>query len=115
MASKIMNNKIVIVEDEFIIADDLALILGNAGYEVCGIGESYEEALAIIETHQPDIVLLDIQLKGKLTGIDLARKLREFNIPFVYLSANSNQGILEEAKTTQPYGFMVKPFREKDV
>jgi len=110
-----MKNKIVVVEDEFIVANDLALILRRAGYEVCGIGDSYEEALAIIEKHKPDIVLLDIHLKGKLTGIDLARKLREYNIAFVYLSANSNQRVLEEAKATQPYGFMVKPFREKDV
>lgn len=110
-----MNKKIVVVEDEFIIANDLAVILKKAGYDVCGIAESYEEALTIVEDHQPDIVLLDIHLKGELSGIDLARKLRGLNIAFVYLSANSNQAILEQAKATQPYGFMVKPFRERDV
>lgn len=110
-----MNNKILIVEDEFIVANDLAMILRRAGYEVCGIGDSYDEGLEIVESLHPDIVLLDIHLKGKKTGIDLARKLREYNIAFVYLSANSNQRVLEEAKTTQPYGFLVKPFREKDV
>jgi YesN/AraC family two-component response regulator len=54
-------------------------------------------------------------LKGKRTGIDLARQLREGNIAFIYLSANSNEEILSEAKTTEPYGFIVKPFREKDL
>jgi DNA-binding NtrC family response regulator len=110
-----MNNKIVIVEDEFIVANDLAMILRRAGYDVAGIGDSFDEGLSIVEKVQPDIVLLDIHLKGKKTGIDLARKLRDLNIAFVYLSANSNQKVLEEAKTTQPYGFLVKPFREKDV
>jgi transcriptional regulator with GAF, ATPase, and Fis domain len=59
--------------------------------------------------------LLDIYLKGSLTGIDLAIILNEKNIPFVYLSANSNQSILEQAKLTQPYGFMIKPFREQEI
>ncbi len=61
------------------------------------------------------MVLLDIMLQGNLTGIDLAKNLREKNIPFVYLSANSNRQILDAAKATRPYGFLVKPFREKDV
>ncbi|MDP9076137.1 MAG: sigma 54-interacting transcriptional regulator [Bacteroidota bacterium] len=110
-----MNKKILIVEDEFIIADDLSFILKNAGYDVCGIADSFEEATQMISEHLPELVLLDIHLKGRLTGIDLARWLSELNIAFVYLSANSNQKILEEAKATNPYGFMVKPFREKDV
>jgi DNA-binding NtrC family response regulator len=110
-----MNKKILIVEDEFIVANDLSIILGDAGYDVCGIADSVEEAREMISKHQPELVLLDIHLKGRLTGIDLARQLSEQNIAFVYLSANSNQKILEEAKSTSPYGFMVKPFREKDV
>lgn len=110
-----MNKKILIVEDEFIVANDLSLILENAGYDVCGIADSVEEARELIAKYKPQLVLLDIHLKGKLTGIDLAHQLTEENIAFVYLSANSNQKILEEAKATQPYGFMVKPFREKDV
>src|ERR1700688_3246491 len=69
----------------------------------------------LIGADKPDFVLLDIFLKGKLTGIDLAKQLAEDNIPFVYLSANSNEEILNAAKATQPYGFLVKPFREKDL
>jgi DNA-binding NtrC family response regulator len=110
-----MSKKILIVEDEFIVANDLSMMLENAGYDVCGIADSVEEATQMIEKYQPELVLLDIHLKGRLTGIDLAYKLSELNIAFVYLSANSNQKILEEAKATNPYGFMVKPFREKDV
>lgn len=110
-----MREKILIVEDEFIVANDLRLTLERAGYRVCGIAGSVDESLDIIAEQNPAIVLLDIQLKGKLTGIDLAKQLNERNIAFVYLSANSNQSILEAARATQPYGFLVKPFREKDV
>jgi DNA-binding NtrC family response regulator len=110
-----MSVKVLIVEDEFIVANDLRVVLIQAGYKIIGIAASAEEADDHIQRDKPDIVLLDIQLKGKLTGIDLARKLRAENIAFVYLSAYSNQKILEEAKTTEPYGFLVKPFRETDL
>lgn len=110
-----MNEKVLIVEDQFIEANDLRLMLEKAGYHVSGIARSVQKALEIIAEERPSLVLLDIYLKGKLTGIDLAKKLREENIAFVYLSANSNQDVLAEAKATQPYGFLVKPFREKDV
>ena len=79
------------------------------------IADSVPEALQVIEKDTPDMVLLDIRLKGKLTGIDLAHRLKESLIPFIYLSANSNKSVLEEAKKTNPYGFLVKPFREKDI
>jgi len=110
-----MTEPVLIVEDEFIVANDLQIILEKAGYRVCGIAASVEEARDIIREHKPDLVLLDIYLKGKLTGIDLAHELRQQYIPFVYLSANSNQRVLEAAKATEPYGFLVKPFRAKDV
>lgn len=110
-----MNKKILIVEDEFIVANNLRLILEEVGYAISGIAASVGEAQECIQRHKPDLVLLDIRLKGKLSGIDIARKLRADHIPFVYLSANANQAILEEAKTTEPYGFLVKPFREKDL
>jgi DNA-binding NtrC family response regulator len=110
-----MSKKILIVEDEFIVANDLRLILDREGYLVCGVAASVQEARELIKQQKPRLVLLDIHLKGKLTGIDLAKQLREEDIAFVYLSANSNQRVLEEAKATEPYGFLVKPFREKDV
>src|ERR1044071_5167110 len=110
-----MSKRILIVEDEMIVASDLRLILEKAGYTINGIAASGNEAQEYIQQHKPDMVLLDIRLKGKLSGIDIARKLRAGNIPLIYLSANSNQAILEEAKATEPYGFLVKPFREKDL
>jgi len=110
-----MGNKVLIVEDEFIVANDLRLVLQQAGYKVSGIAASWKEASEELKKDKPDMVLLDIQLKGKLSGIDLAWKLKKENIAFVYLSAYSSQQVLEEAKTTEPYGFLVKPFREKDL
>ena len=110
-----MNKKIIIVEDEFIVSEDLRLIVEKAGNTVPGVAASVEEAIALIDLHKPGLVLLDINLEGKLTGIDLGRILKEEAIPFIYISAYSNQSILEAANATQPYGFLVKPFREKDV
>ncbi|MDB4903598.1 MAG: response regulator [Mucilaginibacter sp.] len=110
-----MNNKVLIVEDQYIEAKNLKVILQKAGYQVSGIARSANEALKIIEEDYPDLVLLDIYLQGKLTGIDLAKVLRDKNIAFIYLSANSNRQTLDAAKATKPYGFLVKPFREKDV
>ncbi len=110
-----MNKKVLIVEDQFVEANDLQLILRKAGYEVCGIARSVPIAQEMIKKEKPGLVLLDIFLKGKLTGIDLAKQLRAENIAFIYLSANSNEHILAAAKTTEPDGFILKPFREKDL
>jgi len=110
-----MKQKILIVEDEFIVANDLRIMLEKAGYKVCGIAPSVVKALELIESKEPSWILLDIFLQGDKTGIDLAGQLTEMGIPFIYISANTNQGILEAAKATLPYGFLVKPFREKDL
>jgi two-component system, NtrC family, response regulator HydG len=107
--------KILIVEDEFIVANDLKIILKKAGYEVVGIAPSVPQARELIKSKKPDWVLLDIILKGDETGIDLAWELTEVKIPFLFISANTNESTLEAVKKTQPYGFMVKPFREKDL
>ncbi len=110
-----MSIRIMIVEDQFIEANNLKHNLLGAGYEVCSIARSVPIALTIIEKEKPELVLLDIFLQGPLTGIDLARTLEKKNIPFVYLSANSNKDVLDAAKSTRPYGFLVKPFRKTDV
>lgn len=110
-----MKNKILIVEDQFIEANNLRMVLKAAGYHVCTIARSVQEALKIISTEQPDLVMLDIFLNGDQTGIELAVILKKQNIPFIYLSANSDQHTFALAKQTNPYGFLVKPFREKDV
>jgi formate hydrogenlyase transcriptional activator len=105
----------LVVEDEFLIANDLRRILTKAGYEVLGLAESGAEARALVAQAAPGIVLLDIFLKGNETGIELAHWLREQRIPFIFLSANLTDSVLADAKVTQPFGFLNKPFREKDV
>jgi two-component system, NtrC family, response regulator HydG len=110
-----MKAKILIVEDQFIEANSLRLMLKKAGYQIFPIAHSVDDALQILECQKPEIVMLDIRLQGVLTGIDLATTLKKMNIPFVYLSANSDKQVLNAAIATKPYGFLVKPFREKDV
>lgn len=110
-----MKEKILIVEDEFIVANDLKMMLKRAGHEVVGIAASVTQAREIIAAKNPDWVLLDIMLQGDLTGIDLAWELVSQKRPFLYISANTNQSVLEKVKETEPYGFLVKPFREKDL
>jgi two-component system response regulator HydG len=110
-----LNAKLLIVEDQFIEANNLRGILKAAGYHVLPLASSVPEALQVLKKERPDLVLLDIYLDGSQTGIDLALMLRAWDIAFVYLSANSDRAILERAKATKPYGFLVKPFRKKDV
>jgi two-component system response regulator HydG len=107
--------KILIVEDQYIEASNLELMLLRAGYAVCEIVRSVGAALKSIIIERPDMVLLDIQLQGRLTGVDLGHMLSQKNIPFIYISANSRQQILDAAKVTKPSGFVLKPFREKDI
>src|SRR6185437_5493261 len=110
-----MNRKILIVEDEMIVATDLRMMLERNNFIVTGIARSYEKALELIAEGKPEMVLLDIFLTGKLTGIDLAKKLKEKGLAFIYLSANANEEVLSAAKKTEPCDFIVKPFREKDL
>jgi DNA-binding NtrC family response regulator len=110
-----MKDKILIVEDELIVARDIRKTLERNGFKVEGVARTAEKALELVEETSPSLVLVDIFLKGNLTGIDLAAHLNKKGIPFIYVSANSNQQVLEAAKATDPYGFIVKPFREKDL
>jgi DNA-binding NtrC family response regulator len=110
-----MKETILIVEDELIVARDIRKTLERNGYKVAGVARTAEKAISMVETFNPSLVLVDIFLKGNLTGIDLAKQLNHKGIPFIYVSANSNQQVLEAAKATYPFGFIVKPFREKDL
>lgn len=110
-----MSQKVLIVEDQFIEANSLQIMLEKAGYEVCGIARTVADAELMIEKNKPTLALVDIQLKGPSSGIELAGILKEKNIAFIYVSANSNQETLLKAKATQPYGFIVKPFRVRDL
>jgi DNA-binding LytR/AlgR family response regulator len=108
--------KILIVEDEMIIAANISLQLTMLGYEVTGIIPRGEEALLHIKGQQPDIVLLDINLKGKIDGIETALIMQEdFNIPIIYLTANADEANFNRAKATNPYAFISKPFKKLDL
>ncbi|HTI94047.1 MAG TPA: sigma-54 dependent transcriptional regulator [Puia sp.] len=112
MAVKI---KILIVEDQFIEANNIRLLLKEAGYTVLPLAASVTQALEVLRQESADLVLLDILLEGEQSGIDLAKILKSRGTPFIYLSANSDQNTLDSAKETEPYGFLVKPLRKKDV
>jgi len=108
--------KILIVEDEMIIAANTSLQLTNLGYEVSGIVSRGEEALVHIEKNLPDIILLDIRLKGKLDGIETAQEMQKnFDIPIIYLTSNVDDANFERAKKTNPYAFISKPFKKLDL
>jgi two-component system response regulator LytT len=105
--------KVLVVEDEMVIAMDLCDKLEELGYQVLDPVSSVAEALACLENETPDIA---IQLEGKKTGIDLGRILREQNkIPFIYLTSNTDQRTVEDAKVTLPYAFLRKPFQLDDL
>ncbi|WP_194776779.1 LytR/AlgR family response regulator transcription factor [Pararhodonellum marinum] len=108
--------KILIVEDELVIAEDLKDILEEMGYEVCGIAVSAREALAMIEEKSPDLALLDIHIKGGKDGIALAAEINEhYHLPFIMLTSYSDMQTLNRAKEVHPYGYLVKPYNEKDI
>lgn len=108
--------KILIVEDEMIIAANISLQLTQLGYEITGIIPRGEDALLNIEDNKPDILLLDINLKGKLDGIETAQAMQKtHNIPVIYLTANIDDDHFNRAKQTHPYGFISKPFKKLDL
>lgn len=108
--------RILIVEDEMIIGAKVSMFLTELGYEVTGILPRAEEVLLQLEENKPDIVLLDIQLKGSMDGIALAQVLqKEYQIPVIFLTANTDDATFQRAKETKPYAFLSKPFRKTDL
>ena len=107
-------SKILIVEDEIIIADSIKRYLTQMGYDITGIAISYEQALDILGEVKPDIILLDIHLNGRKTGIDLANYIRtNLHIPYIYLSAQISSDVFHAAKLTRPSGFINKPIQKE--
>lgn len=108
--------KILIVEDEMIIAANISLQLSALGYEVTGIIPRGEEALEHVKQNKPDIILMDIQLKGELDGIETVKLiLQHHKIPVIYLTANADDAHFAKAKETHPYAFISKPFKKLDL
>ncbi len=107
---------IFIVEDELIEAEDIRQTLEKQGYHVAGICRSGESALAAFKSIQPDLVLLDIHLAGTMDGIDTAEQVHtRYNIPVIFLTAHADEASLERAKVTEPYGYVLKPFDEREL
>jgi len=106
--------KILVVEDENIVALGIKKMLKGMGFRVPSIAASGEEAIQKAEITFPDLVLMDIMLKGKIDGIKAAETIYgAMDIPVVYLTAYSDDKILERSKKTKPYGYLTKPFEEK--
>jgi two-component system cell cycle sensor histidine kinase/response regulator CckA len=108
--------RILIVEDERIVAMGLEAQLHNLGYEVVGHEASGAQAVETAERLQPDLVLMDIRLHGDMDGVEAARLIRRrCRVPVVFLTAYSNQSILERAKVTEPYGYILKPYEDREL
>lgn len=110
------SHKILIVEDEYIIANDIQASLEKMGYNVCGMVASGEKAITAVKEKQPDLVLMDIMLKGEMDGVAAAEIIKsEFDISVIYLSAYSDEEVLKRAKKTLPFGYLIKPFRDREL
>ena len=108
--------KILMVEDDMIIAADISMQLTKLGYEVVGINTRGEDALNTIENNRPDIVLMDIILTGKMNGIEAARIILEkFQVPVIFLTSNSDDATFQQALTAKPYAFISKPFQKSNL
>jgi DNA-binding LytR/AlgR family response regulator len=107
---------IFIVEDESIVAKDIQNNLIKLGYNVVGIANNGKEAIALIKELVPDVVLMDIMIKGELTGIEVAEQIKKIvNVPVIFLTAYADESTLSRAKVTEPYGYILKPFKEIDL
>ncbi len=113
---KMTDAKILVVEDENIVALEIKKRLQKLGYIVPGVASTGEDAISKVEGILPDLVLMDIMLKGEIDGIHAAGEIRKrFNIPVIYLTAYSDEETLQRAKFTEPYGYILKPFEEDDL
>jgi len=106
---------ILVVEDESIVSKDIQNSLKKIGYNVIGACNNAQEAIDIATELHPDVVLMDIMLKGNLTGIAAAEQIKLLNIPVIFLTAYADEATLAKAKITEPYGYILKPFKEKDL
>lgn len=108
--------KILVVEDEWIIANDIRTSLDGLGYSVTAIASSANEALEQVEQNRPDLVLMDIMLQGPSDGIEAAKIIgAQYNIPLIYVTANADAHTIDRARGTSPYAYLVKPFEDREL
>lgn len=110
------DTRILIVEDEPLIAEDIRDYLEKLDYRIIGVANSGEEALDMLANRQVDLALLDIYIEGTIDGIEVAEVINKtYKIPFLFLTSLSDSHTIERAKHTYPYGYIVKPFDERDL
>jgi PAS domain S-box-containing protein len=108
--------RILVVEDEGIIAEDIQMSLQDLGYEIAGIVATGEDAMRVAQEKRPDLVLMDVVLQGELDGIEAANRIHTCcKIPIIYLTAYSDDKVLERAKNSEPFGYLIKPFRDREL
>ena len=108
--------KIMVVEDSIVVSRDIGARLANLGYGVAATAVTGQEAIDKAEETQPDLILMDINLKGPMDGVEAAEQIhKRLDIPIVYLTAQSDEGTLKRAKLTGPFGYLLKPFDERDL
>ena len=108
------DDRILIVEDEAVVAMDLEDRLASLGYQLVDQAVSAEEAVRLTQEHRPDLVLMDIRLRGDMDGIAAAQAIhRRFQIPVIFLTAYSDDETLARAKLAEPFGYLLKPFNDR--
>lgn len=107
---------VLVIEDESIVSKDIQHSLKKLGYNVVGAASTGEKAIELAAELKPDVVLMDIMLKGQMTGIEAAEQIKSnMSVPVIYLTAYADEGTLAKAKVTEPYGYIIKPFKEIDI
>lgn len=112
---KMGHTKILVAEDDSIVSLDIQRVLESFGYKVPFVASSGEDAIRIAQKMQPDLILMDISLKGDLDGIEAASEIKNLNIPVIFLTAYKNRSLIERAQETDPYGYVLKPFDEQEL
>ena len=108
--------RILLVEDDDIIARVEDWRLKNLGYTVCGRATNGAEAIELVADKKPDVILMDINIKGDMDGIETTKRIKKiYNVPVIYVTSHSDGATLERAKETKPDGFIIKPFEDNDL
>ena len=104
---------VLVVEDESIVSKDIQYSLKKLGYNVVGVAATGQKAIDLCREKSPDIILMDIMLKGDINGIEASTRIKEsYNIPVIFLTAYADENTLSKAKVTEPYAYIIKPFKE---
>lgn len=108
--------RILVVEDETLLAQDIAIRLKSFGYEVTNTVDSVDKAISALTNDKPDLVMIDIMLKGTKNGIVLGKEINEHHkIPFIFLTSHADKHLVEQAKAVNPYAYMLKPFNDREI